>query len=460
MTERASLPFDGPERAAPTRRPVVTVTALTARIRTLLESNHGEVWVEGELANCRLWKTGHLYFTLRDDRAQLKGVMYRSAVRHQRFTPEDGLRVVARGRISVYEPKGDYQLVCEHLQPHGQGALQLAFEQLKRTLEKEGLLDADRKRTLPVLPRRIGVVTSLDGAAIRDILHVLTRRHPTVQVLISATRVQGEGAAGSIARALDRVADEAGVDVVIVGRGGGSLEDLWAFNETEVARAIAGCRVPIISAVGHETDVTISDLVADVQAPTPSAAAELVVAGRDELRARVDRFLARLRAGLGDRLRRGHAALQQLDRRPGLAGWRAWLAGRGRHAAELTHALRASVRTRVGRDGRRLQNARLALEAREPGRRLAAGRTRLVEASTRLESASRERVRLTTGQIATLAGRLDALSPLGVLARGYAVCWNTDRTAVIRNADAVAVGDEISITLQRGRLRAKTTGRD
>ena len=460
MTERPSLPFDGPERAAPTRRLVVTVTALTARIRTLLESNHGEVWVEGELANCRLWKTGHLYFTLRDDRAQLKGVMYRSAVRHQRFTPEDGLRVVARGRISVYEPKGEYQLVCEHLQPQGQGALQLAFEQLKRTLEEEGLLDAARKRTLPVLPRRIGVVTSLDGAAIRDILHVLTRRHPTVQVLISATRVQGEGAAGAIARALDRVADEAGVDVVIVGRGGGSLEDLWAFNEAEVARAIAGCRVPVISAVGHETDVTISDLVADVRAPTPSAAAELVVAGRDELRDRVDRFLARLRAGLGDRLRHGRAALQQLDRRPGLAGWRAWLAGRGRHAAELTHALRASVRTPVGRDGRRLQNARLALEAREPGRRLAASRTRLVEASTRLESASRELVRLTTGRIATLAGRLDALSPLGVLARGYAVCWNTDRTAVIRDADAVAVGDEISITLQRGRLRAKTTGRD
>ncbi len=460
MTGGTSLPFDDPERAAPTRRSVVTVTALTARIRSLLESNHGEVWVEGELANCRLWKTGHLYFTLRDDRAQLRGVMFQSAVRNQRFTPEDGLRVVARGRISVYEPKGEYQLVCEHLQPHGQGALQLAFEQLKRALAEDGLLDPARKRALPVLPGRIGVVTSLDGAAVRDVLQVLTRRHPSVQVLISPTRVQGEGAAGAIARALTRVSEKPGVDVVIVGRGGGSLEDLWAFNEAAVARAIARCRVPVISAVGHESDVTISDLVADVRAPTPSAAAELVVAGRDELRDRIDRLHTRLRAGLGERLRRGGAALQQLDRRPGLAGWRASLAGRGRHAAELTHALRTSVRTRLSRDGRRLQHVRQALGDREPGRRLAASRTRLVEARTRLGNAGRSRVGAATGRVATLTGRLEALSPLGVLARGYAVCWDAEGTTIVRDADTVALGDEISITLQRGRLRAKTTGRD
>src|SRR5262249_54431438 len=264
------------------------------RIRDLLETELFELWVEGELSNCRLWNTGHLYFTLKDSGGQLKGVIFRSALRYLKFKPQDGLRVVARGRVSVYEPKGEYQLVCEHLEPHGLGALQLAFDQLKKRLQEQGLFEASRKRPLPALPRKIGIVTSLDGAAIRDMIKVLGRRHAGVHLIIRPARVQGEGAALEVARALRAVARLPGVDVASIRRGGGSIEDLWAFNEEIVARAIAASPVPVISAVGHETDVTIADFVADLRAPTPSAAAEMVVLRSDEFRARIDRLAGRL----------------------------------------------------------------------------------------------------------------------------------------------------------------------
>ncbi|MBI3263779.1 MAG: exodeoxyribonuclease VII large subunit, partial [Acidobacteria bacterium] len=267
---------------APPERRIYTVSELAAGLRELLETTYPEIWVEGEISNCRIWHTGHLYFTLKDEGAQLKAVMFRTPLRLLRFKPDDGLRVVARGRLTVYEPKGEYQVVCEHMEPHGLGALQLAFEQLKKRLQVEGLFEAARKRTLPVLPRKIGIVTSLEGAAIRDIIHVLARRYPNAHLVIRPSRVQGEDAAADIATALRAIAKIPGVDVIIVGRGGGSIEDLWAFNEERVARAIARSPVPVVSAVGHETDVTIADFVADVRAPTPSAAAEIVVARKDE----------------------------------------------------------------------------------------------------------------------------------------------------------------------------------
>src|ERR1700730_10709803 len=280
-------------------RVIYTVTELTVRVRDLLEEHFFEVWVEGELSNCKLWNTGHLYFTLKDSAAQIRGVIFRSALRYLKFKPADGLQVVARGRVSVYEPKGEYQLVCEHMEPQGLGALQLAFDQLKKRLHEEGLFDADRKRGLPALPRKIGIVTSLDGAAIRDIIKVLGRRYRNAHLVIRPARVQGEGAAADIARALNAIGRVRGVDVIIVGRGGGTIEDLWAFNEEIVARAIAASRVPVISAVGHETDVTIADFVADLRAPTPSAAGELVVARKDEFCARIDGLRDRLAAGGG-----------------------------------------------------------------------------------------------------------------------------------------------------------------
>ena len=459
MSGPPSLPFGTPAGHAPTRE-VVTVSELTNRIRGVLESTQGEVLVEGEIANSRLWKTGHLYFTLRDEHAQLKAVMFRSAVRYLRFTPEDGLRVIARGRVTVYEPKGEYQIVCEQLQPQGVGALQVAFDQLKRTLEADGLFEATRKRPLPLLPRQIGVVTSLHGAALQDILKVLARRHPTAHVVIRPVRVQGEGAAGQIARGIDQLSRQEGVDVIIVGRGGGSLEDLWAFNEEPVARAIATATVPVISAVGHEIDVTISDLVADIRAATPSAAAEIVVAGRDELLGRVDQLSDRLRATLRDTIRRLLTSVLELDRRPGVAGWPARLAIRGRHAAELTHALTQATRSTLVTRERRLRSAQLQLEAHEPGRRLEASRTRLVVAGERLGAAIVHRRQRLEGRLGDLTGRLEALSPLGVLARGYAVCWNANRTAIVRDASAVSVGDDVAITLRQGQLTCTVTGKD
>jgi len=455
-----SLPFGEPAHTPAPAREVVSVSELTNRIRAVLESTHGEVWVEGEIANSRLWKTGHLYFTLRDEHAQLKAVMFRSAVRALRFTPEDGLRVIARGRVTVYEPKGEYQIVCEQLQPQGVGALQVAFDQLKRTLKADGLFEASRKRPLPLLPRQIGVVTSLNGAALRDILKVLARRHPTAHVVICPVRVQGDGAADQIARGIDQLSRQEEVDVIIVGRGGGSLEDLWAFNEEPVARAIATAAVPVISAVGHEIDVTISDMVADVRAATPSAAAEIVVAGRDELVGRVDRFEDRLRATVRDTIRRLLTRVLELDRRPGLAGWPARVAVRGRHTAELTHSLTRTALSRLAALERRLRTAQFGLEAHEPGRRLEVSRTRLVVAGERLGAAIVQRRQRLEGRLGDLTGRLEALSPLGVLARGYAVCWNANRTAIVRDASAVSVGDDVAITLHQGQLTCTVTAKE
>ena len=459
MSAPPRLPFGvvSPPRAL--SRDVVTVSALTTQIRTVLESNYDEVWVEGELSNTRLWKTGHLYFTLRDDQAQLKAVMFRSAVRYLRFKPEDGLKVIARGRVTVYEPKGEYQIVCEHLQPHGQGALQIAFDQLKRQLEADGLFAADRKRPLPLLPRQIGVVTSLDGAALRDVLTVLSRRHPTAHILIHPVRVQGEGAATQVARGIALLSRMSGVDVIIVGRGGGSLEDLWAFNEALVARAIADATVPVISAVGHETDVTLSDLVADVRAPTPSAAAEIVVAGREELRNRIDQFGRAMRGAVIDRLGRRRTRLLELTRRPGIAGWPARLAGQGRHTADLTHALTSAGRAIPNSRARRLLAARSRLDACEPGRRLASSRTRLATAHERLRAAAARRRHELESRVGDFTGRLDALSPLGVLSRGYSLCWNDDRTKILRDAAKVSIGDDVAVKLGHGELTCTVIGK-
>src|SRR5947207_3287450 len=337
MSDLFDLPFEEdepepePERApAPVAsRRVLTVTELTVRVRDLLESEFFEIWVEGELSNCRLWNTGHLYFTLKDSASQIRGVIFRSALRYLKFKPADGLRVVARGRLSVYEPKGEYQLVCEHMEPQGLGALQLAFDQLKKRLQDEGLFDAARKRRLPALPRKIGIVTSLDGAAIRDIIKVLGRRYANAHLVIRPTRVQGDGAAVEIAQGLRAIGRVPRVDVVIVGRGGGSIEDLWAFNEEAVARAIAQSPVPVISAVGHETDLTIADFVADLRAPTPSAAAEIVVAAKDEFCGRIDRLRDRLRAAARAQLQTINHRLHAFDVRPAFAGVPGRVAMRG-----------------------------------------------------------------------------------------------------------------------------------
>lgn len=447
-------PPDEPPSEAPrrTQRRVLTVSQLNAAVRGLVEREFRDLWIEGEISNCRVWNTGHMYFTLKDGNSQLRAVMFRMPLGYLRFKPHDGLRVIARGGISLYEPKGEYQLVCEHMEPHGLGALQLAFEQLKKKLHAEGLFDQKRKRALPSLPRKIGIVTSLDGAAIRDIIKVLRRRYPNAHLVIRASRVQGEGAATDVAKGLRALAQVPGVDVIIAGRGGGSVEDLWAFNEEIVARAIFECPVPVISAVGHEVDVTIADFVADLRAPTPSAAAEMVVAAHEEFRTRIDRLGDRLHAAARSGVQRRRAAVQSLIGRRAFAGWQARLALHGRHAAELTHQLRRAMLARAARHGRDVRMLRQRLDAQNVRRRLAATRGRLTTADERLRAAaSRGRDRADT-RFRVLAGRLESLSPLAVLARGYAVCWNAGRTAIVRSADSVAAGDRVKVTLHQGEI--------
>jgi exodeoxyribonuclease VII large subunit len=436
---------------APVRR-VLTVTELTLGVRDLLEGTFAEVWVEGEISNCRLWNTGHMYFTLKDAHTQVRGVIFRSALRYLRFKPADGLRVMARGKISVYEPKGEYQIVCEHLEPHGFGARQLAFEQLKKRLQDEGLFDPARKRPLPALPRRIGIVTSLDGAAVRDILKVLGRRHANLSLVIRPVRVQGDGAAREIARGLFAVARLPDIDVVIVGRGGGSIEDLWAFNEEILARAIASCRVPVIAAVGHETDVTIADFVADLRAPTPSAAAELVVAASEELRTRVDRSAERLRAAARAHVQRSLRRLHTATGRPAYAGFGTRLALRGLHVSELTHTLTRAAHARIVRADREIQSLARRLDGCDFGRRLAGVRARLVAGDTRLERAMERRRHRADAALRACASRLESLSPLAVLGRGYAVCWTGDRATIVRDARTASPGDRVRVTLARGEL--------
>jgi exodeoxyribonuclease VII large subunit len=431
---------------------VFTVTELTVRVRDLLEAEFFEVWVEGELSNCRVWNTGHLYFTLKDADSQIRGVIFRSALRYLKFKPGDGLRVVARGRLSVYEPKGEYQLVCEHMEPQGLGALQLAFDQLKKRLQAEGLFDAGRKRPLPVLPRKIGIVTSLDGAAIRDVIKVLSRRYANAHLVIRPARVQGEGAALDVARALRAIGRVREVDVIIVGRGGGSIEDLWAFNEEIVARAIARSPVPVISAVGHETDITIADFVADVRAPTPSAAAELVVSRKDEFCARIDRLSDRLQSAARGRVHSLVRSLHALSARSALAAVPGRVVMRGRHAAELTHALAHAMRATLANRTRLLYQVHRGLETFDLGRRLAGIRTRLATEDGRLAAAARQAHHRADAQLRAWANRLDTLSPLAVLARGYAVCWTADGTRIVRAAAEVNVGDGVRVRLARGEL--------
>ena len=294
-----------PAAAKPPARTVYTVSELTAAVARRLEKEFFQVWLEGEISNARPAASGHLYFTLKDDAAQIKAVMFRGNLRLLRFKPADGQHVIARGQLEVYEARGEMQIVCQHLEPRGLGALQLAFEQLKRRLEAEGLFAAARKRPLPLLPRTIGIVTSLEGAAVRDIVRVVTNRHAGLRLLIRPCRVQGEGACDEVARAIRDVSRHPGVDVVIVARGGGSLEDLWAFNEEAVARAIAASPVPVVSGVGHEIDTTIADFAADVRAATPSNAAEIVVARRDELARRIAHLDHRARAAVRQRVAGG-----------------------------------------------------------------------------------------------------------------------------------------------------------
>jgi exodeoxyribonuclease VII large subunit len=448
MTDWLPLPFDEP--AAPRAQRPLTVSELTARLKAAVEGTFYALAVEGEISNCRQWSSGHLYFTLKDDAAQMRAVMFRTTVRQLRFRPEDGMRVVARGRISVYEVKGEYQLVCDTLEPIGSGALQAAFEQLKRRLQAEGLFDRARKRPLPLIPRRIGVVTSLDGAAVRDILRVLTARHPSAHIVVRPARVQGDGAAHDLIRALRAIARVPRLDVVIIGRGGGSAEDLFAFNDEALARAIAACPVPVISAVGHEVDFTIADFVADVRAATPSNAAELVVERADHVCARIDRAHEALTRAIRLAETRRRQTLERCDLH--LRRWPVGVVLRDRDVAQARLRLQRAVTARVNRAAQRFEGLRRRLDRRDVRRVVAEIRTRLVQADARLQSRIAARRQDAGVRVTELSARLHALSPLAVLGRGYAVCWDGTRTRILRRATNVQRGDEVRVTLAAGEL--------
>src|SRR6184192_1163347 len=430
-----------------TERQPVSVSELTASIRGALEKRFASVWVEGEISNFRAQNSGHWYFTLKDEFAQLRSACYRSSNQRIRFRPEDGLQVRARGRLSVYEPKGEYQLIVETLEPVGAGALQLAFEQTKARLQAEGLFAAELKRPIPMFPRRVGVITSANGAAIRDILNVISRRTRSVHVLFAPARVQGEGATGEVvhaikllnefhARALRDGRYEAGIDVIIVGRGGGSIEDLWAFNEEAVARAIRNSAIPIISAVGHETDFTIADFVADMRAPTPSAAAEMVAAHESELCPRLGSLTATLARSIQYRISGARNEVQELA----LSNAFDAVAGRVRDALTTAGAaeyrLQAALREALQAAHHRLGAASRGVSPMQLRSVLMAARERFGSLKKSNEAAMTARIDNVKRQLALRASSLDAMSPLKVLERGYAIAHD-EHGRVIREAATI-----------------------
>ena len=403
----------------------------------MLERRFIDVWVEGELSNFKTSSAGHLYFTLKDDRAQLSAVCFRNAARLLRFRPENGKLFRARGRVSTYEGRGEYQLIVEVLEPAGLGALQLAFEQLKEKLEKEGLFRPERKRPIPPFPRKIGIVTSPKSAALRDILTVLKRRHNAINVLIFPAEVQGDAASLQVMEGIDYLSRSTDVDVILVARGGGSMEDLWPFNEERVARAIVRSKKPVISAVGHEIDFTICDFVADLRAPTPSAAAEIVIKSKEEIASRVQQLETRLESVMKYRL----SVLRNF-----LSGK---VGSRGFIVAE----------NRIRRLAQRLDDLSLRLEQSGRGRAFIRTRAHRVEScELQMAAAIHRALRNWHQSFARLAHTLDALSPLAVLERGYAICL-TPEGAVIRSADEVEVGSDIDVRLHKGSLSARVISR-
>jgi exodeoxyribonuclease VII large subunit len=434
----------------PTRQ-VLTVSELTASIRDLLARNFTDIFVQGEISNCRPAQSGHIYFTLKDDRAQVRCVFFKQQQRGVKFRPEDGLQVTVRGSISVYEQRGEYQIYVEKIEPIGLGALQLAFEQLKKRLEAEGLFDSARKKPLPLLPSRIGIITSPRGAAVRDVVRILTRRFPNVHLTVYPVRVQGEEAAGEIVKALKFFNAKKIVDVLILARGGGSLEDLWAFNEEVVARAIFASEIPVISGVGHEADFTIADFVADVRASTPSAAAELVVQTRREF----DKHIAELRGALAEQMRYRILVLSrrihELSAGPGFRRPLDLLRQRRQRADEMTSRLALGLRARLEQSRKRFTAAYLRIASFDFRVKIAAFRLRLEKRTAELGVRAERFLQKKRDHFEKLLLQLNERSPLKVLERGYAIATDANGI-VLRDAAQVAPGDSVSIQLHRGKL--------
>lgn len=401
---------DDDDLIIPSERRVYSVSEITREIKTVLEEGFPTVWIEGEISNLKKHTSGHLYFSLKDAEAQISCVMWRGRNQYLLFRPEDGMKVQVAGDLTVYERQGRYQLDAYQIRPAGVGELQIAFEALKRRLDEEGLFDAEHKKSLPPFPERIGVVTSPTGAAIRDIVSVIGRRFPSVQIIIRPVRVQGEGAAEEIAEAIDDLNTYGKVDVLIVGRGGGSLEDLWAFNEEIVARAIFQSRIPIISAVGHEIDFSISDFVADVRAPTPSAAAEMAVRNREEL-------------------------LQTLSHWEGM--------------------MVRDVRERLARHRERIDALKRSYGFKQPKDRIREYRLRIDDAARSLETVLSRRVEVLRSSVEQSKGRLHAMNPMAVLRRGYSITTRVRDGRVVVRSEEVKKDERVHIRFAEGAVRSR-----
>ena len=432
-------------------REVLTVSQLNGRARVLLEDVFSNIWVEGEISNLSRPASGHVYFTLKDSGAQVRCALFRQSAARVRQVLKDGLAVKVRGKVSLFEGRGDYQLILDTVEPAGEGALRLAFDALKDKLSAEGLFSTERKVPLPVHPRRIGIVSSPTGAVIRDIISVFRRRAPQVQLTLIPTAVQGRDAIAQIVRAL-KLADSRGFDALILARGGGSLEDLWCFNEEAVARAIDACVTPIVSAVGHETDVSISDFVADVRAPTPSAAAELLAPDASDLHRRVDNLKRRLVTRIQDRLMRERLRLEGISRRLRHPGER--LRQQAQRLDDLDMRLRRAFEQHTQKRAARLVHLQARLAAQHPGRTLALLRQRLDSLSQRLPRAIREILKTRRLQLQSHMQTLHVVSPLATLSRGYSILLD-ERGHAIHSAAQTHNGQRLKARLGEGELQVR-----
>ncbi|MGA8027197.1 MAG: exodeoxyribonuclease VII large subunit [Bryobacteraceae bacterium] len=434
-------------------RRIYQVSELNAAIQTAFEAQFRSIWVAGEISDCRVAASGHCYFYLKDDQSQIKCVLFKGAARYARFKPQEGLAVIARGNLEVYETRGEYQLIVEVLEPRGAGALQLAFEQLKKKLAAEGLFDLSRKRPLPRLPQRIGVVTSPAGAVIQDILHVLQRRFPGLHIRLFPAQVQGEGSVEQVCQALSYFSNSGWAEAIILARGGGSIEDLWTFNEERVARAIAQSKTPVISAIGHETDFTIADFVADYRAPTPSAAAEIVICTRESLLEQIAACRVKALQAVRYHLLVCGRKLHQRGTERAATLVQRTLARRAQRIDDLDHQLRYLEQRALDLQRKRFADLGRRLRATDLRLRLANTRHRHELAAQRLIKALQARISVSRRGYEGSQAHLNQLSPLAVLERGYAIVQDRQER-VIRSATEVSAGDQLLIRLHRGEIES------
>jgi len=450
LSDQLGFSFRPPERR------VWKVRDLVASVRTHIESEYSDAWVEGEISNFRAPDSGHLYFTLKDGNAQIRVVMFRSSARLLRFRPADGLQVVLRGRVTIYEDRGELQISAEYIEPQGAGSLQLAFEQLKAKLEAEGLFTAERKKPIPSLPSRIGIVTSAQAAALRDILNILQRRHHSVNVLIFPAQVQGDAASLEVAAGLHHFNQHDNVDVIIIARGGGSAEDLASFNNEGLARAVAASEIPVISAVGHETDFTIVDFVADLRAPTPSAAAELVIRSRQEIEQQAAALQERLERAMRYRLLISRQSLTEMAQHRAFGRMMEAIHQRQQRLDDLMHRLELAQRSVFESMRRRAEALSAAIRHYDLRLVLSGTRRELESWTAALVAITRNVLLQHRVRSERLHTALSSLSPLAILDRGYALVFDAEGK-LLKDARSVTIGDEISARLARGEIRASVT---